>query len=87
MLRAIIRNTDHAAAANIGGPIETRYITVDFDCPEVERWLAAGVPYQSREVVGVEVLIPAAPSTVEAWEDLNSDPGEQGDDKSGQGGG
>jgi hypothetical protein len=56
MLRLIVQIVDTGAAANIGGPVETRYRTFDVDLPEVEAELRKADNWTTRHVVGAEVL-------------------------------
>lgn len=58
MIRIIVRATNCGAAANVGGPVETQYKTIDWDIPELERLLkqAKETTYAYAEVIGVEVL-------------------------------
>ena len=57
MLRIIVRITDIAAAANIGGPVDITYKTFDVNLAEIETYIARKHQYSYREVVGVEVIV------------------------------
>lgn len=62
MLRIIICQTDCAAAANVGGPVEIEYRTFDIEAPEVEAYLRAEVgSYARRQIVGTELRGAAPP--------------------------
>lgn len=56
MLRAIIRIVDCGAAANVGGPVETRHLTIDFDAPKIEAVLSKKAYFYHVECIGIEVL-------------------------------
>lgn len=79
MLRAIIRIVDTGAAANVGGPVDVSYITIDFDAPAIELEIAPiDGSCQVREVIGIELL--------RDYDDSPGSHGEQPDDRPGQGG-
>lgn len=56
MIRVIIEIADAGMAANVGGPVHTRHLTIDVDAPEVEKALQSTGAYDERRVIGVEVL-------------------------------
>lgn len=56
MLRLIVQITDTGDAANIGGPVHTRYRTFDVALPEVEALLKKRDAWVTRNLVGVELL-------------------------------
>lgn len=53
MIKLICRSVNSGAAANIGGPVETRYVQFQIEHPTLEAWLKPIDKYESREVVGV----------------------------------
>ena len=63
MLRVIVRTVDCGAAANVGGPVETRFKTFDIDQPDLEQHLRMTQQYATNEVIGVELLYMPAPET------------------------
>lgn len=68
MIRVIVRQSDRAAAANVGGPVDTTYRTFELwpdgggdtlnvQVQRLEAYLAdKSNDYAHREVVGVEVV-------------------------------
>ena len=58
MLRIICVQSDCAAAANVGGPVEVSHKTFDIECDAAEEWLkeVRQASYVNRSVAGVEVL-------------------------------
>lgn len=56
-LRLICRESDSGAACNVGGPVIETYRTFDVEVAgDVWEWLARDAIYNSRRVIGVEVL-------------------------------
>ena len=61
-LRIIVQTADHAAAANVGGPVIITCQTFDVEAtPELAAHVALGLgerpdSYQARQIIGVEVL-------------------------------
>jgi len=56
MLRFIVRETDIGAAANIGGPVNNTWVTIDGDTDRLEALLAEKKAWTTRELVGVEII-------------------------------
>lgn len=56
MLRLIVQIVDIGDAANVGGPVQTRYRTFDVDLPEVEAELRTDYKWATRSLVGAELL-------------------------------
>ena len=63
MIRIIISDSSHGAAANVGGPVDEAFHTFDIDGAEAELFLRefallspSARAYRIRKVVGVEVL-------------------------------
>jgi hypothetical protein len=56
--RAIIREDDaNMVAGTGGGSVETAWRTIEFDCPELARVMAApSGTYQVRQIVGIEIM-------------------------------
>ncbi len=62
MIRLITRMVDIGAAANVGGPVDSRFKTFDVLIPELEQYLKKNnCQYVSCEVIGVEVVDPDTP--------------------------
>lgn len=56
-IRVIIQETDAQAAAGVGGPVATDYVTFDVEAPEVVARMRSNWCYPGhRSIVGVEVL-------------------------------
>jgi len=56
-IRILMQETSGAAAANIGGPAYTTYVTFDVEAPElVARMEAPWDQYGGRSIIGVEIL-------------------------------
>jgi hypothetical protein len=56
-IRIIVQQTDATAAAHVGGPPATEYLTFDVEAPELvahmrTKWTELG----HRSIVGVEIL-------------------------------
>lgn len=59
MIRIIVRTSDGAQAANIGGDVDTTFRTFEFSLPELEKFLnepnKKKWSYCFRQVIGVEI--------------------------------
>lgn len=57
-LRIIVQRTSAAMAANVGGPVETEYLTFDVEAPDalVEALTGPWDQYGNRSFVGVQLL-------------------------------
>ena len=60
-LRVVVQDADRAAAANVGGPVDTSLKTFDIESPELEQYLQQPIKdkwnYVHRQVIGVEVIV------------------------------
>jgi hypothetical protein len=60
MIRIVVCIADAGMAANVGGPVQTRFRTFDILCPELESLLRMGdagaTGYVQAHVSGVELL-------------------------------
>lgn len=56
-IRIIVQQTDASAAANVGGPVCTEYLTFDVEAPAlVAHMLSPWDCLGHRSIVGVEIL-------------------------------
>lgn len=83
MLRLIVQITDTGDAANVGGPVHTRYRTFDVDLPDVEELLAKREAWVTRNLVGVE-LLSAATTKQEEVSSMDADRGGERSDGVGE---
>lgn len=56
MIRIIVRTVDIGSAINVGGPVDTKFKTFDVSLPELEEYLERRSQYESKEVIGVDVV-------------------------------
>lgn len=56
MIRIIIRETNYADAAHVGGPVLESFKTFDVELPQVESYLAEELKWGSRRVIGIEAV-------------------------------
>ena len=64
MIRVLCIENDIGAAANFGGPVETRGKTFDIYAPQLEAWLTERDKWIKRSVTAVEVIEALPPNAV-----------------------
>lgn len=62
MIRFICREDNAGMAANVGGEVETKFVTIDGDTFALEAWLTMKVDnYTVRHFVGIEIVAKERP--------------------------